>query len=108
MKYKCITVINKTYDDLNKSSDKLIDFIYNLQSVLETVPEEYKKDVMIELINENDYDELYNIVISIYYFRPETEAEKNYRIKKEIMIENDKKEKEIKMYHELKAKYEKR
>ncbi len=68
MKYKCITVINKTYDDLNKSSDKLIDFIYNLQSVLETVPEEYKKDVMIELINENDYDELYNIVISIYYF----------------------------------------
>jgi hypothetical protein len=83
----------------------LVELIDKYQKILNQVPEEFKNDVTIESeVNEWD-DEVY-VLTEISYWRPETDEEKECRLKNEQRQKDLNVKKERALYEALKTKFE--
>lgn len=85
--------------------DNLMGFIEWFQSKLDSVPAEYKGSVIIDMETSQEYD-ICKVDLSIYYFRPETDEEIEARTKRERTNAETIRNRELKEYERLKAKFE--
>lgn len=98
-----VSVVASRSTDIDGS---LIDAIAELQSVLQSIPEEYRSTAYICMeTGQHDYSDSYYSVQIIRYTRPENEAEAAERIKKE-QIRNSRQEiQDRALYERLAARF---
>ena len=98
-----ISVTQKERD--NGDTENLIEFISQLQGELDSIPSEYQSTAKIKFLGGIRYEDGY-VDFEITYSRSETDEEMANRLKRESFDSEWRKERELKMLAELKAKYE--
>ena len=85
---------------------RFVDFVEEINAKFNSIPEEFRNDACLDIIAFDSYDS-YEIQMEYSYQRPETDEEREKRIKEENEIRKAMEENERKMYLKLKNKYEK-
>ena len=82
------------------------DFLNWFTTKINSVPEEFRKDVNIEIETSQPWDDADGPWLSIQYYRPQTEEEKINEDKDRALEKNTVMSSELEMLAKLKAKYE--
>lgn len=87
-------------------SDNAVEFLAWLQKKVSTVPVEYREEVKIDIQAARGCHDDYDIELSLFYYRPETEVEKENRLINERKVVYAHQQAELKQLQRLKEKYE--
>lgn len=99
---KRIDIFKVEQCDYNFPTSNAVEFNKWLGNIIDTVPQENKDDLVIELESASDGYDSYDITIEIYYYREETEAELKEKLKRTIVNEEIELEKKRNLFEKLK------
>lgn len=92
------------YFDRYSLDGKLTDVIAALQKTLESVPEEFRNDVTMDVSTDNFYDSC-SVEVEVFYQRPETESEAKARQDREAQYAQQVCERDRAQYEALKRRF---